>query len=145
MIKYLIYLSLLVVILLPNTGYPKDQLNRLPQGGSRNYAENYKDMILAICIATAYKDDPQVAKEAGASAGVLSDWTDYDVDKSPNAIKSLVDSYLSRHYHDSLYSEVKGMRFDLLKCLDLYHSKELDAQVKRFVLHPNRTYQQDNL
>ena len=34
------------------------------------------------------------------------------------------------------------MRFDLLKCLDLYHSKELDAQVKSLVFHPKRIYRQ---
>jgi len=34
------------------------------------------------------------------------------------------------------------VRFDLLKCLDLYHSKELDAQVKSLVFHPKRIYRQ---
>jgi len=30
------------------------------------------------------------------------------------------------------------------KCLDLYHSKELDSLVKRVVINPRRTYRQDN-
>lgn len=41
-------------------------------------------------------------------------------------------------------SEIKGVRFDFLKCLDLYHSKELDAQAKRFVINPQRSYRLDN-
>ncbi|VWC87020.1 hypothetical protein BLA18112_03047 [Burkholderia lata] len=31
-----------------------------------------------------------------------------------------------------------------LKCLDLYHSKELDAQAKRFAINPKRSYELDN-
>ena len=41
-------------------------------------------------------------------------------------------------------SEIKGVRFDFLKCLDLYHSKELDAQAKRFVINPQRSYRLDD-
>nr|WP_260436973.1 type VI secretion system amidase immunity protein Tai4 [Burkholderia contaminans] len=36
------------------------------------------------------------------------------------------------------------MRFDFLKCLDLYHSQELDVQVKRFAINPKRSYRLDN-
>lgn len=30
-----------------------------------------------------------------------------------------------------------GARFDLLKCLDMYHSEELDAQVRKYVARPD--------
>ncbi|WP_218936571.1 T6SS amidase immunity protein Tai4 family protein, partial [Priestia megaterium] len=42
------------------------------------------------------------------------------------------------------YAEIRGVRFDLLKCLDLYHSDELDNQVERLVIDPMRTYPQDS-
>lgn len=75
----------------------------------------------------------------------MRDWTYYDMDKSPDAIQALVDRYLRRDYYNPLAeAEQKGIKFDLLKCLDLYHSKELEAQVRRFVLKPDHTYRQDN-
>jgi hypothetical protein len=43
--------------------------------------------------------------------------------------------------NDHCYFHEPGSTF---KCLALYHSKELEAQVKRFVLNPKRTYRQDN-
>ncbi len=96
-------------------------------------------------MANAYTNDRKAATDAGSSASALRDWTYYDLEKSPDAIKSLVDKYLARDYHNPLVeSEIKGVRFDFLKCLDLHHSKELDALVKRIVIKPMRTYRQDN-
>lgn len=125
--------------------HAKDQAITSPQAGARTYAQNYKDMVLATCIANAYKNDKGVAIDAGSSVSALRDWTSYDFEKSPDAVKALVDSYLARDYHNPLVeAEIKGVRFDLLKCLDLYHGRELDAQVKRLVINPKRTYRQDN-
>jgi hypothetical protein len=117
-----------------------------PQAGTRTYAQNYKDMVLAECIATAYRSESGVVMDAGSSASALRDWTYYDWDKNPYDIPNrLVEKYLARDYHNPLVeSEIKGVRFDFLKCLDMYHSKELDALVKRVVINPKRTYRQDN-
>ncbi len=145
MTKGLICVLLSVLTLLSSGCHAKDKVITSPQAGARTYAQNYKDMVLATCIANAYKNDKGAAVDAGSSVSALRDWTYYDLEKSPDAIKSLVDSYLARDYHNPLVeSEIKGVRFDFLKCLDLYHSKELDAQVKRFVINPKRTYRQDN-
>jgi len=52
-----------------------------------------------------------------------------------------VNRYLARDYRNPLAeAEVPGLRFDLLKCLDLYHSAELQTQVRRLVLQPQRTH-----
>ncbi len=116
-----------------------------PQAGARTYAQNYKDMVLATCIANAYADERHAAIDAGSSASALRDWTYYDMEKAPDAIKSLVDGYLARDYGNPLVeSEIKGVRFDFLKCLDLYHSKALQSQARRLVIRPQRTYRQDN-
>ena len=116
-----------------------------PQAGARTYAQNYKDMVLATCIANAYTNEKNAAIDAGSSVSALRDWTYYDLEKSPDAIKFLVDTYLARDYHHPLVeSEIKGVRFNFLKCLDLYHSKELESLIKRMVINPKRTYRQDN-
>ena len=131
--------------LISSSSYARDDAVTSPQAGGRTYAQNYKDMVLATCIANAYKNDKDAAIDAGSSVSALRDWTYYDMEKSPDAIESLVASYLGRNYHNPLVeSEIKGIRFDFLKCLDMYHGKELDAQVKKLVLHPKRTYRQDN-
>jgi len=124
-----------------------------PEAAGRSYAQNYKDMALATCVADAYNryastDNTtcDAACDAGSSISLLREWGYYDLDEAPDAIKALVDSYLGRDYFNPLAEvEVKGVRFDFLKCLDMYHSKELDEQVKRWVLHPNRTSRQDFL
>lgn len=116
-----------------------------PQAGARTYAQNYKDMVLATCIANAYKGDKDAATDAGSSVSALRDWTYYDLDKAPDEIRDLVNEYLARDYHNPLAdSEVKGVRFDLLKCLDLYHSGKLESQVGRMVINPDGIYRQDH-
>ncbi|EKS66453.1 MULTISPECIES: type VI secretion system amidase immunity protein Tai4 [Caballeronia] len=113
-----------------------------PEAPSRTYAQNYKDMVLAICVATAYKGSNDAAVDAGSSASALRDWTYYDLDKSPAEVEALVRKYLRRDYYNPLVeAEAKGadIRFDFLKCLDLYHSKELERLVKRRVAHPDWT------
>lgn len=115
-----------------------------PQAGARTYAQNYKDMVLTTCLANAYRDDPGAAVDAGSSVSALRDWTSYDLERAPDAITALVDDYLTRDYFNPLVeSEIKGVRFDLLKCLDLYHSADLEVQVKQLVIDPERTYRQD--
>ncbi|WP_313738548.1 type VI secretion system amidase immunity protein Tai4 [Pseudomonas sp.] len=116
-----------------------------PQSIERSYGQNYKDMVFATCVANAYQDEKSASTDAGSSVSALRDWTYYDLEKSPDEVKALVNSYLARDYKNPLVeAEVKGVRFDLLKCLDLYHSEALDALAKEVVINPDHTYKQDN-
>lgn len=116
-----------------------------PRAATRTYGENYRDMALAMCIADAYKAEPSVASDVGSSVSALRDWTYYDMDNAPDALQTLVKKYLALDYRNPLAdAEVKGVQFNFLKCLDLYHSDELEAQVRQFVPNPNRTYREDN-
>ena len=138
-------LTALALIFGMSACYAKGDQPATPQAGARTYAQNYKDMVLATCIANAYKNDKDAAMDAGSSVSALRDWTFYDLEKAPVAIKTLVDNYLTRGYQNPLVeAETEGVRFDFLKCLDLYHSKELDEQVKRLVINPKHTYRQDH-
>ena len=110
-----------------------------PEAPNRTFIQNYKDMVFAHCITKAYKDSDEVGKDAGSSVGVLRQWIDYDMNESIDEEIRLVNSYLSRDYFNPLAeSEVKGLKFDFLKCLDLYHSKELDKLAKKVVPYPQR-------
>ncbi|RML62025.1 hypothetical protein APX70_04273, partial [Pseudomonas syringae pv. maculicola] len=115
-----------------------------PEGMHRSYAQNYKDLVLANCIANAYAYDVKIGIDAGSSVSAMEDWANYDWKVGPDEIQALVKKYLARDYTNPLTeSQIKGVKFDLLKCLDLYHSKELDALTKKTVVDPNHTYMQD--
>lgn len=114
----------------------------LPEAASRTYAQNYRDLALASCIAQAYADQPKAAADAGATAaGLDSTWTNYDPEKGAGEMAKLVDRYLARQYHAM---EGPDIKLDLQKCLDLYHSEELKTLINRVVPTPARTYKQDN-
>jgi hypothetical protein len=146
MMKNIVRMALLTFMFLALTSHAKGETSMSPQAGGRTYGQNYKDMVFATCIATAYRDSEDAAIDAGSSVSALRDWTYYDLEKGPDAISSLVNGYLARNYHNPLVeSEIKGVRFDFLKCLDLYHSQELDAQVEDIVIDPERTFRKDAL
>jgi len=138
------FLRLLAIMLTASPAFATDRPSS-PQSLGQSYEQNYKDMVLATCVASAYQDDKNAASDAGSSVSALRDWTNYDLEKSPDEVKALINSYLSRNYKNPLVeAEVKGVRFDFLKCLDLYHSEELDALAKKFVINPGHTYKQHN-
>jgi hypothetical protein len=112
----------------------------LPEAAMRTYAVNYKDMMLAGCIAAAYKDAPLVVKDAGYSASGFNEWTRYDVESATGVEDQVIERYLARTYHAK---EAPDVRLDLMKCLDMYHSAELDAQMRKYVDRPSATYAGD--
>lgn len=122
------------------TGQAAQQDNRGPQAASRTHAQNYQDMVLAQCLAQAWRDVPQATRDAGSSASALRDWTVYDLEASPIAVQALIDRYLGRDYSNPIVeSEVPGIRFDFLKCMDLYHSQALQKLAAQVVLQPGNT------
>jgi hypothetical protein len=122
---------------------PAAPMRAVPEGPERSYGQNYRDLILVKCLARAYDKESAATVDAQNSASVMLEWTEYDVENATDEIDALIKRYLQRDYHHPL-PVYEGVRFDVLKCLDLYHSKELEAQVKRFVSKPRRSYRQDN-
>ncbi|CAB3747288.1 hypothetical protein B7G54_02925 [Burkholderia puraquae] len=125
----------------PAIAVAKDAVQASSEAGSRTYIQNFKDMVLANCLATAYKREPGVSKDIGSSISALRDWTYYDMKRAPEVIHALVAKYLARDYRNPVVEpEVRDVKFDFLKCIDLYRGKELDAAARQFVSRPNRTY-----
>lgn len=121
---------------------PLEPYQENPEVASRTYFQNYKDLALAACIAQAYSGESKAAADAGATAsGLDSTWTSYDVENGSDEIYKLVNQYLKRQYNSVQGPEIK---LDLMKCLDLYHSKELEILAKRVVLNPARSYRKDH-
>ncbi|NTZ05564.1 type VI secretion system amidase immunity protein Tai4 [Burkholderia metallica] len=137
--------ALTCIALQPAMVVAKDTAQTSPEAGSRTYIQNFKDMVLADCLATAYKQEPGVSKDIGSSTSALRDWTYYDMERAPDVIHALVAKYLARDYRNPVVeSEVRDVKFDFLKCIDLYHGKELDAAAKKLVLRPNSTYRTEH-
>lgn len=110
-----------------------------PEAVNRTFIQNYKDMVLGNCLAQAYGDIASM--DAGSSVSALIEWTYYNMDKSIDEEIRIIDSYLSRNYLNLLAeAEIKGIKFDFLKCLDLYHSKDLDKLAKKMIEHPQNTF-----
>lgn len=115
-----------------------------PQAYKRTYAQNYGDLVLATCLTTAYPSSTEAGKDIGSLISALRDWSYYDMEKRPDAIFPLIRTYLSRNYFNPLVeSDIKGVRFDFLKCLDLYHSEELDSVTEELISEPDRTIEQE--
>ncbi len=124
------------------TANPPEKRQELPEVASRTYGQNFKDLVLSSCVAAAYASEPKAAADAGATAGGLdSTWTNYDPELAAGEIAKLIEKYLARQYNSI---QGPSIRLDLMKCLDLYHSKDLDLLAKRVVPKPTRTYRQDS-
>lgn len=108
-----------------------------PAASVRSNASNFKDMVLAVCISRSQQGE--TAADAAGSARALVEWTLYDAEKGTDEIDRLVNRFLDRNYHNPLGGdEGDGTQFNLLKCLDLYHSTDLESLSKRVVLQPRR-------
>ena len=108
-----------------------------PGAAARSSASNFKDMVLAVCIARSQQG--QAAADAAGSVQALREWTQYDVEASPDEIDRTVNRFLSRNYRNPLGDQDgAAAEFNLLKCLDLYHSRDLEALSKRLVLPTSR-------
>jgi hypothetical protein len=105
-----------------------------PTGAAnRSSEENFRDMLLARCVAQAYRHSPDALRDAGATASILVDWIRYDADASADASDAVISQFLARDYSHPLV-EYRDTRFDLLKCLDMYHSSQVADLANKHVL-----------
>ena len=77
-----------------------------------------RDWALSRCIAKAAKDSP-MAGDAARTAAVFLERGSSEITKYEE-LEKLVDRFLAREYSGS----VPGS-YDTLKCIDMYHSREL--------------------
>ena len=110
-----------------------------PEAYKRTNLQNFKDIVLGRCIAKAYRGDKSASSDARSSASALIDWTYFDLNET-KAVHNLIDKYLSRDYFNPYAEFDKEVKYDYLKCLDLYHSKDLKRLAKEIVYDPNETY-----
>jgi hypothetical protein len=79
-----------------------------------------KNWALSVCLAQVAKD-PSERDDANATAGAYLEFGHQQVE-AYDQLRKLADQYAARKYAGSVASE-----FNTMKCIDLFHSRELDA------------------
>lgn len=81
-----------------------------------------KNWALSRCLAKSY-DDKTVRNDANATASAYLEYGKQSIEVY-NQLDELVDKYVSLTYSGSVKYD-----FNTMKCIDLYHSKELQEMV----------------
>lgn len=142
--KIIISIFLLTLFIIPATlakNSSNNDDNTWELRANRTYASNFKDMVLARCVSKAYQFDKKVVKDTNGSAGALFImWigsVNYDV--FPD-VDTLITTFLKRKYYFHEHNDLQG---DMMKCLDLYHSNELNSLVKKYISKPSMTLKKE--
>lgn len=89
-------------------------------------AEQYiKNYALSVCVAKRY-NSKEVKDDASAAARGYLEFGDYSL-AAHSAVRKLVDEFLAK-----TYSSQSGEPMTLAKCIDVYHSAELENIVKQY-------------
>ena len=93
----------------------------------QNYSpeQYFKNYALSVCLADAYKSDNEV-KDASTSARGYLELGSYPLEAHTEAIE------LSKEFSKKNYKSITGDEIILMKCIDFYHSKELDKISKKY-------------
>ncbi len=78
-----------------------------------------KNWTLAICLAQVAQD-PKTAEDASVTASAYMEFGKQGIE-AYQELRKIVNKYKNMHYEGSVKSD-----FNTMKCIDLFHSKELD-------------------
>ncbi|WP_341677022.1 T6SS amidase immunity protein Tai4 family protein [Niveibacterium sp. SC-1] len=78
-----------------------------------------KNWVLSVCLARIAQNDKDRA-DANATASAYLEFGRQPIE-AYDALRTLVDTYANKRYGGSIPSD-----FNTMKCIDLFHSKELE-------------------
>jgi hypothetical protein len=84
-----------------------------------------KNFALSTCIADGYKSD-EVVKDGSAAAGGYLELGSFPFE-AYEEVASLGRKFLAKEY-----LSISGEKLTLMKCIDFFHSKELDQLAKKY-------------
>ena len=84
-----------------------------------------KNFALSTCIADGFKSD-EVVKDSSAAAGGYLELGSFPMEAYEQAA-SLGKKFLAKEYRS-----ISGEKLTLMKCIDFFHSKELDQLAKKY-------------
>jgi hypothetical protein len=88
--------------------------------------EYLKNFALSICLSEGYTSK-DVAKDSLAAAGAYSELGSLPFEAYESAEK------LAKQFLAKKYVGISGEQMTLMKCIDLFHSKELDRLARTYV------------
>jgi protease II len=110
-----------LLLLISSTSYGKEARQYYTP---TQYLKNY---ALSACIAGGYKEAKAVNEDAGAAASGYLELGSFSID-AYNEAWALSRKFLAKEY----LSKDSGQKLTLMKCIDFYHSKELDQLAKKY-------------
>jgi len=88
-------------------------------------AQYLKNFALSVCIADGYKSE-EVVKDGRAAAGGYLEFGSSPIEAYED-VEALGKTFLAKDY-----PSIHGGQITLMKCIDFYHSKELERVVKKY-------------
>lgn len=98
----------------------------ISQDEARHYSQKtlLKSWALSRCLGQVYAD-AKIKEDANATAGAYLEFGHQPIE-AYDALSTLVTKFVNRKYASTVGSDLNTM-----KCIDLFHSKELDALTSR--------------
>ncbi len=88
--------------------------------------QNLKSYALTICLARGFPDNKALTTETHAAARAYIDFGKFGID-AYNEAAALAHRFVAQHYESE-----HGEKLTVLKCLDLFHSKELATLAQKY-------------
>lgn len=97
------------------------------QNAIKHYSQNvlFKNWVLSRCLAKAYSSD-ESKKDAEVTASAYLEFGKAGIEAYEKA-DVLVGKYLATTYDGSVHSS-----YNTMKCIDLFHSRDLDSLAKKY-------------
>ena len=95
-------------------------------GPLRSANERFRNYAFCACIAEGFKSS-EVVSEANAAAGGYVELGAHPIEAYQEAV-ALARRFLARKY----IGKETDAKFTLMKCIDLYNSRELDDLVRKY-------------
>ena len=87
--------------------------------------QNFKNYALSTCIADGYVSD-EVKRDGAAAARAYLEFGSLPLEAHTEATN------LGRQFLKKVYPSMSGEPLVLMKCIDFYHSKELDRLARKY-------------
>ncbi len=111
-------------ILVMQNAYAQNEISGYSRSMTQEYSQQtlLKNWAFSVCLASVSKNQEAI-DDANATASAYLEFGKQPIE-AYQALKKLSEQYAKRQYAGSIKSE-----FNTMKCIDLFHSKELDILV----------------
>jgi hypothetical protein len=123
--------SLLAIAALASTALVQAATGPTEAPVTANYSQKtlLKNWALSVCLAKVAKNT-ELKEDANATASAYMEFGKQPIE-AYDALRALAERYSQRKYSGAVQSE-----FNTMKCIDLLHSKELEALAAKWATAP---------